>query len=286
MNAYNIFKSIRDNLNEASAAHWGDPEILHKLNLNYRKVASRIGVSDGDYFLKSADLTPSSAKITLPSDCMKPVYMEANDYPISLVTVRERRVTRPIGASLETGLVEAYFEGTGLVINMDSFTDTVTLWYQERIPLLHCGTLQASTGATALYFQLVDANARSMLASGANDYYNDEEVETIDISSGIVSQGTISDYAGSTGVATVATMSPAPAATDYYGTVLRIPEEANGYLELLTTVQLLAKPSSAIDPKYFEFFAALLKEAKQSFDDWLEPRMQNSSHVVTSQLEY
>uniref|UniRef100_A0A6H1ZQ33 Putative tail protein n=1 Tax=viral metagenome TaxID=1070528 RepID=A0A6H1ZQ33_9ZZZZ len=286
MNAYDLFRAVRDDLNEASASHWKDPEVLQKLNLNYLQLAARIGNSPGDWLLTSESVTPVASVITLPSNCAKPVHLEDSEgNPIWVnTTVRDRQVFRTVGISDE-GAGQAYLQGNTIVVNADSFTTVCTLWYQERLPLLHCGVLQASTGATTLMFQLVDSNARSMLASGVNDYYNGEVVEVIDVTSGVVSQATIADYVGSTGAATVATMSPAPAATDYYGTVPRIPDEALPLLQLATTVQLLAKPSSAIDPKYFEYFAGLMKKAKVDFESWLEPRMHTSSHVQTTQWE-
>jgi hypothetical protein len=287
VNAYDSFLSIRDAINEATAAHWSDPEILWKLNMNYRRITAKIAEATGDYFLKSSNLTPSSNQLTLPSDCLKPVYVEevSSGRPVfGPISVRNRRVSRPTGSNLYEGIVEFYFVGNKLEVNQNSYSEQCTVWYHERVPLLHCGVLQTGTGATTLKFQLVDSNSRSMRPSHEDDYYANETVETIDVSTGVTSLGTISSYAGSTATATVGTMSPAPAATDYYGTVFRTPEESVPYLEALTITQILAKPGSAVDPAYFQYYAALLRDTQRDFDNWLEPRMQPSM-VETTQVE-
>ena len=75
-NAYHIFEEIRDNIDETTAAHWSDKEILRKLIRAHRKVVTFMMQSQGDWLLVSTTLTPVASLVTLPSDCAKPVYME------------------------------------------------------------------------------------------------------------------------------------------------------------------------------------------------------------------
>ena len=121
MNAYDQFLEIRENIGEASAAHWTDVGILTKMNQSQRRLWQQLQEVPGDWSGASALLTPSNSVVTLPNDCGKPIYMEeassGREIPIS-ITVRERRLTRAIGSSLETGMVEAYPMGNTLEVNM------------------------------------------------------------------------------------------------------------------------------------------------------------------------
>jgi hypothetical protein len=93
---------------------------------------------------------------------------------------------------------------------------------------------------------------------------------------GIGTRATISDYVGSSGTATVA----GTFSTDsVYGTETDLPEEAIPALTQIATVELLTKPSSAIDPKYFEYARAELKDTVQLFQDWASTRVKNSQRI-------
>jgi len=156
MNAYYMVKDVRDNIGEASASHWGDDDILRKINFSHRSRANELLSVPGDWLLTSDELTPVASVITLPSDCVKPVYMEetVSGNPIPLNgNIRDRRLTRLSGTTLYSGIVEAYLKGNTLEVNMDNYSTAVTLWYQRRVPDLHMGA-ESSVAASTLGFDL------------------------------------------------------------------------------------------------------------------------------------
>lgn len=277
MNAYLMVKEIRDNIGEDSASHWGEDDILRKLNMSHRARANELLSVPGDWLLKSSDLTPSSSVITLPADCVKPVYMEetSTGYVIPIKgTVRTRRVTRLAGTSFYSGSNEAYLHGNTLVVNADNYSTGVTLWYQRRVPDLHMGT-ESSVAASTLGFDL--SNHPKYIA----DYYNGEYVETMDATSlAIEIHSEISDYTA----AGVATITGTPTDTDYYGTISSLPEEAIPYIIIDTTLRCMAKPSAALDPKYFEYFYTLYKEAKREWNSFISTRLSGANRTTRTEV--
>lgn len=277
MNAYYMVKDVRDNLGESVASHWGDDDILRKINAAHRDRANDLISVPGDWLVTHDDLTPSDSVITLPSDCIKPIYMEetSTGYPIPLTgDIRTRRVSRVHGASSYTLDVEAYLEGNTIVVNQDSYGNEVTLWYQRRIPDLHMGT-ESSVAASTLGFDL--SNQPRFVA----DYYKNCYVEVMNATTlAIEIRSLISAYTA----AGVATITGTPTDTDVYGTVLELPEEAWPLITLDATIRLMAKPGAAIDPKYFEYFFSLYKEAKKNWDNFIATRISGANR--TRRTEY
>lgn len=270
MNAYYIVKDVRDNLGEDTAAHWGDDDILRKVNAAHRMRANELLSVPGDWLLTSSDLTPVASVITLPTDCVKPVYMEetSSGYEVPLTgDIRVRRSTRATGVTIYSGLTEAYLNGNTLVVNQDSYTTQVTLWYQKRIPDLHMGT-ESSVAANTLGFDF--SNQPRFVA----DYYKNEYVEVMDATTKAIEiRSLISGYTA----AGVATITGTPTDTDVYGTVSSLPEEAMPLIILDATLRCMAKPGAAIDPKYFEYFQALYKDAKRDWNDFISTRVSGAN---------
>jgi hypothetical protein len=266
MNAYRIFEDLRDNVVEASAAHWDDAEILRKMNKSQRKAATLVLSSPGDWLLKSDDITVSDSLLTLPDDCAKPVYMEdENGIEIPVTnSIRERRLTRVNESSLEGGGVSAYLGGNSIAINQESYSGTVTLWYQQRVPDLHYGSAGTGSGASALV--LDSDNEPSMI----DDYYNGVYVEIM-TASGADIRSLVSDYDFATFKMTI-TGTPT-AANDTYGTITVLPIECIQFIIADATCALLAKPGSSLDPRYFEFFLEERKWAAKDLRNFLATRL-------------
>jgi len=268
MNAYEMRTEIRENINEATADHWTDLDILRKLNQAQRRAAIKLSLATGDWLIKrSTALTPSSQQITLPSDCAKPVYMETvtDGYPIEFgFSVRDRRSSRQSGASISSGYNEGYLLQDTIEINADSFSDTVYLWYQRRVPDLMFGTASAGA-ATSLTFP------SAMRPKMEADYYNGVGIEIVS-GTGSPARDTISDYTA----AFVCTVSGTFSSDSIFGTLSEIPEEGHPFMVLSATLGLLAKPSAALDPKYFEYFKAEQRDAQKDFEQWVETRKSGS----------
>ena len=278
MNAYYLLTDLRDNIGEASAKRWGDNDLLRKLNFSHRLRTNELISVPGDWLVTSEDLTPVDSVVTLPSDCVKPVYMEhtSDGYSISLgQNVRDRRTTQVAGTTLYSGLCDAYLEGGTIVINSDSFSDQVTLWYQRRIPDLHAGT-ESSVAASTLGFDL--ANEPRFVA----DYYKGSYVEVMDVTTKAVEiRSEITTYTA----AGVATITGTPVDTDLYGTVSELPEEAMGLVVLDATLLCLAKPGAALDTKYFEYFSSLRRDAKKDWNNFISTRLSGSNRTRITEVE-
>lgn len=277
MNAYWMLKMLRENVAEASAAHWSDAELLRKLNLAQARVANITLLAPGDWLVKSDDLTPAASIVTLPSDCAKPVYMEeaSSGYEIPIRgTVRERRLTRMTGATSDQGALEAYRLKGSLEINRSGYTSGVTLWYQQRVPDVHAGTADAG-GAKSISFDT--ANDHSVV----DDYYNGVTIEVV--SGTGIAVTTVSDYTGATGVAV--TVAGTFSTDSVYGTVSLLPEEAHYVIVLLATVQCMAKPSSDIDPEIFKQYYVLVKGALKDYEEFISSSESGSKHVRVTEYE-
>jgi len=272
MNCYNIFSDVRSNLSESTAKHWADVDILRKINAEQRKWATIIASHPGDWLVTSSDITPSASLITLPSDCAKPVYMEekSSGIPIPITTnVRDRRYTRGIGSTLFDGYTEAYPIKDYLEVNKESYTSEVTLWYQKRIMDLICGTGDTGSGAAAIIIPI------AMEPSMVDDYYNNAVIEcTGGTNAG--TRDTVTDYTASTRSLTVT----GTYGTDStFGTVSELPKECHDVIPLGATLTLLAKPSSAVDPKYFQYFNSEYRRSRKDLIEWLSTRISGSNRT-------
>lgn len=274
MDTYFMLQLLRDQISEAVASHWSDVNLLRRLNVAQRKVAVLVQNYPGAWLLKSADLTPSSSIITLPSDCAKPVYMEekSSGKPIAwLSNVKARRVSRSVGASLDwwSGAPEAYPLLGTLEVNQSDYSTEVTLWYDVRVPDLMAGTASAGA-ATSLTFP-VDSNVKHV-----DDYYNGVAID-VDAGTGAGTVGDIiTDYTGATGACVV---SGTYDNTTVFGTISRLPEEAHPLILAEATVLAVAKPSSNIDKEIFQYYVNERRDVKRDLQDWLETRIKGHGRV-------
>ena len=275
MNTYYMLQWVRDQLGESTAVHWPDLMILRELNKAQKKYAMLLMMEPGDWMMVKEDITAVNSLVTLPARCAKPAYVEdSNGYDIPIVnTVRERNLTKyPTNGFDNAAFLNAYLRGNYLVINQASYAETITLWYYQRVADLSTGTGGSASGASAL--ELDDDMTPKIL----DDYYNGITVEIVDgTGAGIVS--TITDYASAT---LVATITGTAGSDSVYGTVTTLPEEAHDLLVLEATVGCLAKPSSALDPKYFQFYSAQLKDSRKIFDEFISDRFAGSNRIRLS----
>ena len=277
MDTYTMLQLQRDYIAEAVASHWEDVPLIHRLNVAQRRVAVLVQNYPGAWLQKSADLTPVASVITLPQDCAKPVYLEetSSGQPINwLGSVKQRRVSRRAGASLGySGLLEAYAQRNTLVVNQEGYTTGVTLWYDVRVPDLIAGT--ASAGAALSLTFPVNANVKHI-----DDYYNGVAIE-VDSGVGAGTVGdVITDYTGSSGACVVAGTYDN---TSIFGTVSLLPEEAHPLIILEAALLALAKPSSNIDEKVFQYYTNEKREAKRELKEWLETRIAGEGRVAITE---
>ncbi|KKM72962.1 hypothetical protein LCGC14_1415300 [marine sediment metagenome] len=277
MNAYMMMLEVRDNIGEETPKKWDDAAIQRKLNGAQRRLAMLLSMSPGDWLVKSADLTPSNSLITLPTDCMKPVYLEitGNKQPIPIRTnVRDRSIGRLPASGLGVWEYEAYLLKDYIEVNVDSFSTGVTLWYQQRVPDLALGVV-ATGSASTLVLQVANE------PNGNDDYYNGVTIEVIDTNFNINIVSTVSDYDG--GTFTI-TLTGTPTTSDFYGTIPELPEECHDLMVLMATTKLLASPGAALDPESFQFFVNEKNSLLKDFKDWVSTRKSGSSHTRVTEL--
>lgn len=269
MNAYQMSLRARENVGEKEPERWVAVEILAKLNSAQRRIGQYLSTSPGDWLVVSDDFTPVNSVITLSSDVAKPVYMEekSTGYAIPFsTTIRDRRLTLPVGASLGENIHEAYFLQNQIVVNAVGYATEVTLWYEQRIKDMHFGIAGDGSEATAIEFPL------DMEPSVDDDAYNTLKIETV----GSRLSDTITDYDASTRIATI---TGTPTAGEYYGTVSQLLKESHDLIVLMATVSCLAKGGASIDEKQFEFFLAEERSAKRDFENWVSTRKSGSNRT-------
>ena len=284
MNSYYMLQDVRSNIGEGTGVHWTDREIMRKLNMAHRKAANILLSNPGDWLVTSGAFTPVDSVITLPYYVSKPVYLEetSSGYRIPInTTVRDRRLSRLPNTNLSDGELHAYMKEDAIVVNRDSYTTGVTLWYQRRVVDMVCGIGDTSSGAKSLIVP-TGTGVNDMEPSVKDDYYNDLAFEVV-VGTGIGDEYTIDDYDATT--RNIITLTGTFGTDTEFGSVPQVPEEGHDYMVLLATVTLLAKPSSALDPKYFDYFKALLRDAKKEFEEYASSRTSGSNRTRITEMD-
>jgi hypothetical protein len=271
MNAKDKLDLLRDVVNEATAAHWSDVNLMRRINLSQRKVANIVAMYPGQWLVVSASVTPVASVITLPPDCSKPVYLEetSSGTPVEwLNSVAYRRLSRSKGTSLDVGYLEAHPEISTLVVNRDSYTEACTLWYQIRVPDLVAGT--AAAGAeTSLTFP--DDRVSQRVA----DYYNNVKFDPVS-GTGAGAADTITDYSTSR----VATVTGTYDATTVFGTISRLPEETHHWILAEAVMMTLSKRATVIDKDILGWHREALRDTRRDCEAWLETRIIEKTGVT------
>lgn len=278
MNAYNMLQLLRDQIGEGTASHWSDVDLVRKLNFCQRHVAILVQNYPGGWLQKSVNLTPVASVITLPKDCSKPVYLEetSSGNPIAwLGSVKQRRVSRRAGASIGyESYLEAYAQRNTLVVNQEGYVNEVTLWYDLRVPNMMTGLGATGTGAAALTFPN-NANVKHI-----DDYYNGLEF-MVHVGTGAGTVGdSITDYDGNTRTCVV---TGTYSTSSKFGTISLLPEECHKVIVLEATILALAKPSSNIDEKVFQYYTSERKHCKKELNEWLETRIAGEGRVAITE---
>ena len=273
MNTYEMSLSVRDNINETSEDHWSDHQILMNLNSAHKLVWQLVSMAAGDWLVfEEAGCTPVASKYLLPYYMEKIVYVKhtASDYeiPIRGQNVRDHLISKVSTNALYGGAPDAYIMGQYLVINADNFTDNITIYYEHKVKDLIFGSAGSASGATAIELE------QAMFPSMISGYYIGEYIEIMR-SSGYV-RDYITDYNHTSRVATI---SGTAAEDDNFGTVSKLPEMIHPLIVLKATTTALSKPSSAIDPKYYQMFKDEFNDQWSVAREWLTSRTPGGNRV-------
>ena len=260
LNCYQLVSDVREGVNEFSTGYlqgtdtsgaFTNTKILARINEAVRFLWNLTFVRAPEDYLTSSDLTPVASVITLPADFMK---LRRLEYKASGQKIHQYNVDQKASLGV-TGSKYLYrpYQRKYLRIDQDNVTDQVTAWYFKRPRDIHFGQAQSGSGSNAL---------KMPSATGVNedDFYNGMTVE--DITAALVS--TISDYVGSTRVATVA---GTVTANDWYGLVPEIPEEFHHLVTPKAVLLLKNDPKSPIKatPKDVADFNEMLSLACQAY---------------------
>jgi hypothetical protein len=276
MNTYEMFKLLRDMIAEDTAAHWSDDDLVRRLIHAQRKVALLVSQYPGQWLVKSASVTPSASVITLPTDCAKPMYLEetSSGQPLTFLEgAFSRRVSRAIGTSLDTGLTEVYPLRNTIEVNVADYSTACTLWYLMRVPDLIYGTAAAG-GAASLTFP------DSTYVRRENDYYNGVVIEAMEGTGAGSGEDTITDFVGSTRVATVTGTYDSDTV---FGSISMLPEEAHSLILAEAVLSSMNKPSASIDEKIIAYYRDERNRERKELEEFLETRFYGMGQVVRTE---
>lgn len=239
-NAYKLIRDVRIGLNEYSAALWAGTDtsgkfdntyIIGKLNAAQARMYALLMKSDArELFYKSASVTVTSSIITLPYDYGRILQLEdENGYKVWSSTAKVTPVTG------QTGIENLYYRSANtFVLNKTGVSATYTLKYYRQPHKMTYGAAASGSGLNALKMAATD------LTSGRNDYYNDIVVDNYTQQL----YATISDYVGSTRVATTDN-TITWAENDVYGTVPDLPTEMHILVAPLAVILIKSEHPAA-----------------------------------------
>jgi hypothetical protein len=240
-NAYKLIRDVRVDLNEYSANLWTGSDtsgkfdntyIIDKINLAQARIYALMMKTEAkDIFQTSASITGVSSAYTLPADFGKLIQFE-DDHGDTVFPSSAKILPR----TGETGSDRLYYrKGNTLVLNKSGVTATYTLKYYKRPRRLTWGVAATSSGLNSLY--MADTEVTNRVA----DYYNGFIVDNYTQGK----SGTISDYSGSTRIATTDGTITWAASTDYYGTVSDLPFETHIHIAPLAVILVKASHPAA-----------------------------------------
>lgn len=283
-----IRNNVRVDFNQASAAGFiADSEIDQWANEAYYKYALMLMKAAQGYFETTAllDIVAGAETISLPSNftaneisLLKAVIVE-KVLSSSRVPLRYRKryseenSTSGSGGSGETYLPTYDFRGSSLVLEPTPDTsenDAIRVVFQGVPPRLRCGT--AATGGAATITFDSGADPR-------NDYYNNARIY-IYSGTGAGQIRTISDYVGSTKIATVsASWTTPPDGTSVFSTLIHddFPEIFHELIPFYATKKAFLKERSLNQKSAYD--GSALKELEAQFVQFIDERTQARKFV-------
>lgn len=235
-NAYDILSKVRHGINEHSTAFvqgtdttgaFSNDYIMEIINGAQRYLWNILFTRFPNVFLKSTTLTGTASVYTLPADFHKLKRFENSDgIKINQINVDEKHVEDAAGSEFLY-----YRKGNTLVIDKNSMTNAMTLWYYSRCRDLNQG-MSSAGGALSLTL--------ATTAKKEADYYNNMVIENITDDW----TDTISDYSS----ARVCTLVAQTGAIDkYYGIVSELPESFH-HLISIKAIHLMKNLITSLKP--------------------------------------
>jgi hypothetical protein len=270
MNAIDMIKQLRENLNESVASHWTDAELLNRLNRAQEAMVLMISMSKGNWLVEKNTFTATNGSIPITNALgtgrfSKPVYAEevGTKRPIHFInSVREKSLYAPESSPIYDGALTAYLLKDSIELVQSSYSGSVDIWYQCRIPDLAYGTTSTPSGSNI-------ANL-GVEASPFDAYYDDVLLRVIDLA-GVTSVDYVISYDGDTREAT--TTSSYAAGLTYGTDPLLIPAEFHPMIITEAMVSAMAKPSSSFKPEIFSYWRSVAADQRKLLEEWAADRV-------------
>jgi len=195
---------------------------IFQINAVQSFIAGLIMDQGADLFIATATHTASSDGVTLPTDFARARDISINGYPIELILPEQRHYFENAQNNWfgnATGSYFAYLRGNKIYY-YSGLNETVDFTYTRRLPKLHRGKPDA-IGATTI--TLASTPLIGTVETG-DDYYNHATVMILS-GTGIGQEREITDYVGSTKVATVAAWTVEPDTSSVYEIKCELPED-------------------------------------------------------------
>lgn len=255
-NAFELISNVRRGMNEYSTAFvqgtdttgaYSNELIMNLINGAQRYLWNILFSRFPEVFLKSTTLTGISSVYTLPADFFTIKRFENSDgIKIRPINLNEKHISDSAGNAYLY-----YRKGNTLIVDKDTMTDTMTLWYFARCRDLNQG-MSSAGGALSL-----------TLASTARkeaDYYNNMTIENVTDDW----TDTISDYS----LARVCTLAAQTgAASKYYGIVSELPEAFHDLIapKAIMLVKNVIRSPEKPTVTEIKAFQEMLSEALKSY---------------------
>jgi hypothetical protein len=236
-NAYTLLEEVRDGLNEYSTAYvqgtdttgiFRNAHLLNCIDRAQSLLHALLVKHVPNNFLTSAEITGVDSVYDLPWNFgTVREFKDENGYKVYRSGIDALPVNSGVGSDRFY-----YRSGQTFVLNKSGVTETYTLWYYTKPREIHLGQGGANCAATVFH---LGSDAKNI-----DDYYNGMTIENI--TQGTVE--TISDYTGSTALATV---TGTPVTDDWYGIVSEIPEAFHHLIA--PRAIMIAKAEHPVSPK-------------------------------------
>lgn len=240
-------------------------------NEGYRKYNSMLRRFDEGFFEKqiSLDLTANTATIALPSQFLGVTLLERKINDTEYVPMVYKKRDDPTGNSSSSGssyIPQYEFLGRNLLLNpVPTATETSALRMKMKYdpPQLNQGLVVNATATTITFADTADVR---------DDYYNDAEI-IITSGTGIGQIRTISDYVGSTKIATISSdWDIIPVTTSKYSTIIdtNFPSDFDMLIPLYVAKKAFSSERSPSSGRQFDM--DILKDLERDFINTYESR--------------
>lgn len=258
MTVQDIITEIRDLLVEASANFWSDAQMLRAVN---RRTQYYMNVlrnnAPGPLFVRTANISyvANQELYDLPGNVLQIHRVarddQSGDPEITPIGFHERDAYYGTGVGIHTTATERWYllgDQIGIVPPPSSgITNALKIYYEPLFGDVHYGTAAAGAATTITLATTPTVGT----APVRDDYYNGLTIEIVS-ATGAGQRRVITDYVGSTRVATVDTWDTNPDNTSVYSLIPPFPEQYHGLLVIASAISLasLQDPSAPIPAEW------------------------------------